>query len=682
MFGFFSTRRARVAVVLCAWFGVPVTAYAQAQTLQFRTTTETQRNGAQTTQIANLATFPTFQGAVEEPVNLTVPRVPPESMRSIRVLMPTGSRNLASFSMSPTPGNDSIFGIIADNTVMLFYSKTDPSGNANPFLPQAGIPPAELAGGYGQNWRLSLPLARNISPSARHLLVTAYILPKNVGGLVRPSLGNIALVVSEAAVNGMNVVVGELLVPPISLDVGEASWKRWAQAPMLAGSGRIRHELGGNFNVDPAFVEQRTAPFNTNSVIGRRERRCIEDWLESFYSLGTWAYERWFGAPSICTVDPRLEVPGGMQINLTPVLELPRNVDLTVYEAHEIAGGGVTDFEVAMGIAFCDDDKDMSDASAVCTPNDREAIAAIGELPAPVIRELLREINALGNLAAAAPDPLHTGNAPLDRWLNENWERAANALNAAASIARVSAARVQSETEPVNQSRRRNNVVKTSCAENRVEPPTDNDQWTCVQSGKKQLKVADQRRVALLPNVQAAREIVWNGAAGFNQLARAITNTARQPVGMRDTDFARLTPAIAYDGAPTGDNLGLVYINDATWPANTTARFRFGIEHIWAPGAGGGDDAGHREDWLRLPGLAVNRQMLAPLIMQALADPAAQYTQTRRGNGNVARTYLSIYFRHQSRMYRLTNIRIVIGHSGMVVTAYPVRGARADQVNT
>jgi len=83
-----------------------------------------------------------------------------------------------------------------------------------------------------------------------------------------------------------------------------------------------------------------------------------------------------------------------------------------------------------------------------------------------------------------------------------------------------------------------------------------------------------------------------------------------------------------------------------------------------------------------LPGLPVNsRELLTDIIMGALTDRHADYTQQRQRNGNLVRTFRQFTFRQGGTAYRITNIRIVLGQNGMVITAFPKAGARANRLN-
>ena len=73
--------------------------------------------------------------------------------------------------------------------------------------------------------------------------------------------------------------------------------------------------------------------------------------------------------------------------------------------------------------------------------------------------------------------------------------------------------------------------------------------------------------------------------------------------------------------------------------------------------------------------------MLVQVIMTALTDPNAQYTQTRMRNGNIVRTFSYFLFRHNNTLYAIRNVRIVLGQNGMVVTAYPLRNANAQALS-
>jgi len=312
---------------------------------------------------------------------------------------------------------------------------------------------------------------------------------------------------------------------------------------------------------------------------------------------------------------------------------------------------------------------------------DRQAVQAIGELSTHTLRALLATIDIYNNAAQSAPLHLSTGNAQLDTWLNEDIDRTTNALNAAARINEASDAK-QQPSEPINLRRRKAKIVKASCASNKMPAegtPPQSEAWECVQKAKQKMRMTEPR-IAIQPAVQSGRQFALRNTPQFDTLARQVLNSGvSMPPGIRPAEFPVLTYAIAHDGAPS-QNLGIIYLND---PANRVgnARFNYGLMHIWAPGRGGGNHAGHREDWSQLPGLAVNTPaLLTRVLMAAILDDGAQFTQTRERNGNIVRTYQRFTYRDGRVWYEFSNIRIVLGQNGMIITAYPLAQGKAQRI--
>ncbi|NOI26536.1 hypothetical protein [Vibrio mediterranei] len=390
--------------------------------------------------------------------------------------------------------------------------------------------------------------------------------------------------------------------------------------------------------------------------------------------LSLWWFARLFGGRSLCDT-PHLNL-AHEQVTTIPIQQQPPiNVDLNVYEADEIQGGDVPDFEVAMGVQFCNDSPPTRRAgnSEDCTLDDRDAIRSIGNLLPNTVRSLLQDINnyhAGSAVGAAAPLNLTSGNPQLDTWLLADLERAGNALSSAASITQVSDSR-SNPTEPINLRQRKNKVIKASCTENDATKEASDEGWECVKKAKKRLNRQDNA-IAIPPLLQTGGRYYLPGSSEFDALVRTFLRPGPElPVGIRSNEFARLTAAIAHDGASSGDNLGIVYLNNPV--DNSPERFSFGLSHIWSPGSGGGNQ-GHRQDWRAQ---SVNSpSTLTRVIMAALTDVNADYTQTRSANGNVVRTYRRFTLMNAGYMTVYYNIRIVLRQNGMVITAYPLKDAK------
>jgi hypothetical protein len=206
------------------------------------------------------------------------------------------------------------------------------------------------------------------------------------------------------------------------------------------------------------------------------------------------------------------------------------------------------------------------------------------------------------------------------------------------------------------------------------------DGWQRAQQARRRMSLRNAS-VAVEPLPHRGGQYYRRGEPEFDALVRQVTRAnSSLPSGMVADEFARRTYAIARDGASAKDNLGVVYLNDPAKPGDSR-RVAYGLHHIWAPGSGGGHDAGHRDEWRRLPGLAVDSpKMLAWVIMAALTDVNAEYPQTRMPNGNIEREYRRFAYRHGGNRYVLGAIRVVLRRNGMVITAYPRKGAEAKWI--
>ncbi|WP_207551958.1 hypothetical protein [Vibrio sp. 10N.222.47.A9] len=516
---------------------------------------------------------------------------------------------------------------------------------------------------------VSKPLWRPIPKDVKYLLFTAYIVP-----WITPQSewsDKVIVTVNEAAVYDSRIVAGWEIANPIDSDLSNEGLDELVQNSISVTSSPLD-------NRGIAFFEQRSVPFSDDLNSHYRSKRCVEDFIAGVTTLSAWWWERLFGAPSICSSlpQPGLPVP---QIDLVPVRNQPINVDLSVYEANEIQGGDVPDFEVAMGVQFCNDHPPTRRTGNPedCTLADRDAIRLIGNLSPRSVRELIQNINdyhADSEAGAAAPLDLTTGNAQLDAWMIADPERAANALSSAASIAQASDSRSKPD-EPNNMRKRNKKVVKASCTEKNARREASEQGWECVTKAKSKLRRQGDA-IAVPPQLQTGGRYYLAGRSEFDMLVRTFLRPNPElPAGIRANEFAGLTAAIAHDGALTGDNLGIVYLNN---PVNRgRQRFPFGLNHIWAIGGGGGDQ-GHREDWRAL---SVNSASdLTRVIMAALTDVHANYTQTRTIDGKVVRTYSRFSFMNAGRMTVYQNVRIVLRQNGMVVTAFPLNNAKQEVV--
>ncbi|CAK3075452.1 conserved hypothetical protein [Vibrio crassostreae] len=619
-----------------------------AQSLRFMDSIQTANDGGTIEQIANTMIFPAFEGELKPSNSLAVAAiVNAESVRSVKVLVPYDVPGAPLFTLRA--GDATISTTVFDSSISVTF------GSGTPPLIAESI--------------VSKPLWRPIPEDVKYLLFTAYIVP-----WITPQSewsDRLIVTMNEAAVHDSRIVPGREIAIPI---VGGLSNEGLGE--LIQNSISVTSSTLDNRGI--AFFEQRSVPFSDSFSSHHRSKRCIEDFIEGITSVSLWWWERLFGAPSICSSLPQSRLPAP-QIDLVPVRNQPTNVDLTVYEANEIQGGDVSDFEVAMGVQFCNDRPPTRRTGNPedCTLADRDAIGLIGNLSPRSVRDLIQNINdyhADSEAGASAPLHLRTGNEQLDAWMVADPERAANALSSAASIAQVSDSRANPD-KPSNMRQRKEKVVKASCADNNAMRAASEQGWECVKKAKRKLKRQDDA-IAVPPQLQTGGRYYLAGRGEFDVLVRTFLRPGPElPAGIRSNEFAGLTAAIAHDGASTGDNLGIVYLNN---PVNRDRqRFPFGLNHIWASGGGGGAQ-GHRKDWLAL---SVNSASdLTRVIMAALTDVHAQYTQTRTVDGKVVRTYRRFSFVNAGRMTVYQNVRIVLRQNGMIVTAYPLNNAKQEVV--
>jgi hypothetical protein len=675
--GLIVARKTRIALLLCLTLGTTLSAQAQTPSSAYLQNTYTHNDGGANTQIVNAWSFPEYRGNLLDGSALALPEVKAGSLRSIAMLVALGDERRPSFSMAVDSNVETFAGTIDGRTETLHLSYSGREVFGNPVIVREDAPAVPIMANT-PSWRASIPLIRPLSNRTTHLLVTMHMLPPFALTFARELRGNMTIEINEAVVHGSRVVSGKPIVSPILLNAGTESLSRWAHTKVFPGAGQGQRDL--------AFVDQRSAPFHENVDISIRDRRSI------VYVIGGVTFGlmyHFFRNVDLAWAYPANNAPAH-RIELVPVPEPepPEGVQVTV--ASEIENDAPSDFGLAMGIAFCND-RERPDGGNVsgeaCTVEDHDAAEALGELPPAAIRALIAQIDAANNAGAGAAVDLRTGNARLDRWLNQDWERAANALNTAIAIVGLSNT---TEEQPGKRKKKRKgknaSVVAASCAnsdDTQGAQANSEDGWQqCTAQARRKLKA--QEAVALVPLVQAPGEYYLRNTREFDLLVRQFRNSGKGlPPGIAGDQFGGMTRAIARDAAQTGHNLGIVYLNDPTALGGNRNpdRFRFGLEHIWAPGAGGGDNAGHREDWGALPGLPINaRETLVNVIMAALTDAHADYQQERRRTGNIVRTYRRFMFDYGGQLFVITNVRIVLAQNGMVITAYPLRGARADRL--
>jgi len=663
---------------------------ALADSGDYRMRSETRSNGVGVLQQVDANTFPQFQGSRPASSSPDTPGVEASHLRAVRMLVP----NKSDYNVAIGSQDESAQIIVEfyNHALFVVYGGPSLSKSSSPFL---RTDRTTVWQDTTHRWAQRVDVS---SSRASHFVMTLYVVPRLDGASSSNGKGNLLLTVNEASVQGMHVITGRTLASDIALAVDESNWSRWRQAPLRAGLIRgdqdgVLHPLRTSTRRLP-FIEQRTLDLRADSGGRRRDKRCLNNVIFDMSNLMLpLLLDVYFGRADLCSFDPHpnedIAAPLPL-VEVTDPQDIPRLPEPTVFEASALEPRelGHTDaFDAAMDVQFCNANHLAGEGEQPCTDEDRRAVAAIGELTPLEVDELLASIARMFAPDQQGAGTLRTGNAELDRWLNADLNRAEQALNAAKAIVRVSDAAANVNETIKKKKNKKEKVVKASCVIKQKDDGSDevkngaDDEFTlCVKKAKRQLGETGPT-VALPPHVDDSDRFHLRGTPGFTRLVREFRNTGRSlPPGMAGDHFAQFTTAIARDRAPTGDNLGLIYINDPTLRGNV--RFKYGIEHIWAPGAGGGDDAGHRDDWqTRLPGLSVSgRDVLTQVIMAALTDPFAQFRQTRSRNGNVVRTFEYFTFRQGQRLFAIRNVRIVLGQNGMVITAFPLKNASAQSL--
>jgi hypothetical protein len=660
---------------------------ATADSGNYRVRAETLRTGVRVSQQVDTVTFPLLKGTLPTSSSADAPGVASGRLRAVRGLLPR--KGNIDFGLALPDGSAYIKVDFYNHAVAVGYGGSSITEASAPFW-EKDKHELKWEGSAKRRWSQIIPIGPRLSATATHFLVTLYVLPRLDEASQTDSGPNLVLTVHEAVVQGMNIVRGRSLADNVALAVNEDDWSKWRGAALRAGSisesGDGPLALPAAFTSRLPFVEQRTMDLREDASGLRRDKRCVTDALYQISNLLLPAIlDFYFSRPDLCSLDPH---PNQNIAEALPLVEVadqggaPRFNEATVFEASSLQPeqfGATASFDAAMNIQFCNTNHLGSAGDEACSDADNRAIAAIGELTPRTVDELLARIASMYEPDRQGPATLRTGNSELDRWLNADLVRAENALNAARAVVHVSDARAE-PTEPIkNKKKRKRKLVKASCIETKETGHAEGDGFQqCVRKARRRLGETGLV-VALPPLVESNERHYLRGTPGFERLVREFRNSGRgMPWGIRDEQFSQFTAAIARDRAPTGDNVGIVFIND---PALRTGgdRFRYGVEHIWAPGAGGGDNAGHRDDWRALAGLPVNgRELLIEIVMAALTDPQARFKQTRSHKGHVVRTFEYFVLRRGNAAHAIKNVRIVLGQNGMIITAYPLANARAE----
>lgn len=592
-------------------------------------------------QVANDAIFPTFaSNSVINGPNLMASNI--QTPRAIRVLIKRHSSTLPLFRLQ----SDTQAGFSASLSSSALSIKYQDRSNTN-----------------RPGFSLSSTLIQPIPDTIKHILLTTYIFPKKQG--VHDGLNKIIITANTASIQGLDISIGKSIAPPIETNLTISGMADLQDRPLSV-------QFPANNQASLAFLEQRAL-----GETHRLKRSVTDDITYCIASLGQWCLERLFGATAVN--DPATAPVHIAQLTPQPFV----GANLIVYEAEEIPSGDMPDFDAAMGMQYCADSSPVQPGNGPehCETEDRRMISAIGELSVNAIRGLQGEIEQYnveqGHGATPLPS-LQTSDVALTAWLRADLTRAANALSAAQNIASVSDSRNQ-PNQPVNLRKKKSKTLKSSCVYQDTKQETQNPAWTCVDHAKKKYNRTTPT-VALPPNQQTGGRYFLRtrlqDEGQRNQLVREVESRGTLPGGLNAANgsFRNSIEGIARDGFSGPGNLNIVYLNYAG-RINRETRFPYGISHIWELGAGGGDNAGHRDDWRQL---GINdTSELTRVIMSALTDTHASVNQDRGRNGNLVRTYQSFtYIDSQRNRFTFRNIRIVLGQNGVVITAYPLRNSK------
>ncbi|WP_143751082.1 hypothetical protein [Burkholderia sp. HI2714] len=555
--------------------------------------------------------------------------------------------------------------------------------------------------------RMTASDAYVLDDSATAVKMSVYVSPSSDGG------GYILVTFNQAQYNeaGKLIFIGKNLTSKqFVYKVDGYTINQWMSLPVIASSSKSAFD--GNFDAFvrniPATVNPTDQYFGENeSVIlfshlakkpASREARGIgEDIWQCLSTFGLWCLERFGGAPTI-------DAPSHEMLVSEIVTSQPQRsnrTELTPYVSEEISPprrlSNREDVQLAMDELACGK-SDPSDISSPqeCSVEDEQATSVFTNLSLNEMQSLRQALHdyadALQWGAAAAPI-VNTGNGIVDQWVLQNPGRAEGLLDSLIIIARNSSAIDKPTTKGAVRNRKK--AIKAQCVSNSRQE-VEGEGWECVKKVAK-MKGGSTERTGLPPTLNKGGVFYMSTdgaqAGNFNVLIREVSNSGLAPAGYTSENFRMMVSAIARDGAPAGLNRGVVYLMNSVNPnrhANQGVRFGFGIAHILSPGPTeeqrrrgitSGPDIGHREDWARL-GVnndAAGRALLARIIMAAISGSDAPLSSPPRvsSNGfNYARTYGSITIGNGLHYDTYTNIVIVIGSNGNVITAYPTRNSR------
>ncbi|PNQ54109.1 hypothetical protein C1141_17635 [Vibrio agarivorans] len=494
---------------------------------------------------------------------------------------------------------------------------------------------------------------------------------------------------------GISVMGDSLLSSPIHFRTDEYSQNQWSSYHLLYSTSteaiNDRYFSGKHISVLSSSVqENRYASDLSNLILAqqttiplalpsthRRQKRCLEDFIQSLQSLGAWAFARWLGEPSVCGIKSHQPTA-----NVPPLIvddpQLTGNSNNVVYEVIEVQphSDNPDGFNTAMNVLACGDNVNTDTNEGECTTEQNEAINLMGDLTRNQLSTVINDVQEHLNLSAQGASTalsVNTGNSHLDFFINGNPEVAIDLLNSAMQIANVSNVKQDKlVSRRTKKGKKRNdNVLTGSCAHNDPEVK-DDDSSQCVQKIRRRAnKKPTETVVSLPPLLQTGGRYFTRSSdsSNFHNMLKAFNNSGVSS-RMSMNELTGHTWAVAYDGVASGNNRNFIILSDAN--NGRRGRASFGLEHIWT-----NKDGGHQGDFTR-HGFH-NRDMLAHMLMAALTSVNSNpYITTRTGEGGQRRDYAAVTFVYGRYHYLFTNVAIVVGSDGYVITAFPTRGSRLD----
>ncbi|ALN63476.1 hypothetical protein GLA29479_2610 [Lysobacter antibioticus] len=561
-----------------------------------------------------------------------------------------------------------------------------------------------------------IPLTREIGST--YTMVTMYLAP----GGDPPSYwdkefeygGMLALTAHEAEIANGRILLGAEVTPesPPRLNLDVVMMDHWSKAnfsfagPLdvlqgattdagrfgltYTGAWRAPHNYPDVSSSPLAFIENVEIPVVETSASlqePHRVKRCweiVHHWYDgAMYSLGRlfrggreWNYEHDTRQVACPTSEQSAAGSDHIQVIETQPSASPL---LALGDSHTSAIANDDSFAAAMNYQVCLDRLSTEEVDeGQCSTEERDELTSMAELSlteaqnAAIAIDTYLNVTALGGATAVQ---LPTTSSPaLNAIIAANPDRALSLLNHAARIGYHSGAH-QTPSAPLaprvdsaRGKKKRKGVGSASCTTKTVDA---DDGFQCAKQGvRKRRPAAEQADVISVPaRITDAGRYYRPGDSGYGQLTRAVTNNRiTLPPGITNAQFnsgAGYIAAIGRDGAPPGQNLSIVYLPNVAGQRSDADRFRYGLQHIWTTREGG-----HQNDWTSLG--VTSAEMLTNLIMSAtMSRGPVTITRDPSRPDRQRRNYGSVSFNHGLRTYLVTNVIIVVGDNGMVVTAYP-----------